>query len=461
MLTTQCLFLLGLAAFPLTEALLSLPIDWDDFSNNFGTDIAPLLSLFGENPTKQFLSESTSFWDSVLFGIAPLGIITTVVPVIRIYGNASWKSFIGRSQEPHGLVEAELCSSTSDDVCELWSNGGICRVFGRPKMLAFIFTQLAGQDTKKFYYSEDTADETNMFPDCGIKTPKDQLCNMGNEKNWEEIACTASGRGTGDRFAPYPNLSLTIGIQHRIPVWCAVVLGMSLQLLFFGLTIYFTYFVPAFYDTEQGQKPEHWGFGLTVGGTIALNLGMTLCARLIDKKSSERHFKRKDGCSQVYWLQPGGQRVGDQLFNAFAYCDSGKDAQVKYTTSWPIASDKAASSWTYYAAVVVSMLGWVVQFVGLRFLPGAVSLALFVFTVIMSLIRAGLRSSRLPATANLLQDFGRDVLEDHELDWQALELVHSADGHHEDQGRHDYYRRWDLVEERDSSSLVKGMSPCP
>lgn len=33
---------------------------WDDFSNNLATDLSPLLALFGEQVTQQFLSESTS-----------------------------------------------------------------------------------------------------------------------------------------------------------------------------------------------------------------------------------------------------------------------------------------------------------------------------------------------------------------------------------------------------------------
>ncbi|KAF2192437.1 hypothetical protein K469DRAFT_554721 [Zopfia rhizophila CBS 207.26] len=113
---------------------------WNEFTNNFATDIALIITLFGEQVTKQFLSESTSFLDNIIFGVAPLGILTVVVSVIRVYGNALLKSFIGRAQEAHGVAEAELCSSTSEDVCELWSNGGICRVFGRLKILEFFYT---------------------------------------------------------------------------------------------------------------------------------------------------------------------------------------------------------------------------------------------------------------------------------------------------------------------------------
>lgn len=107
---------------PTPAAALTSAEGWSDFADNFATDLAPqppLITLFGEQVTKQFLSKSTGFLDNISFGLAPLGIITAVVSAIRLYGKASLKSFIGRAQEAHGVAEAELCSSTSHDVCEL------------------------------------------------------------------------------------------------------------------------------------------------------------------------------------------------------------------------------------------------------------------------------------------------------------------------------------------------------
>lgn len=97
--------------------LLSLPPvradGWDDFSNNLATDIAPLLSLFGEQITKQYLSESITVLDYVIFAMAPMGILTAVVSAIRVCGSPSLRAFIGRAQEGGGNAEAELCPSIS------------------------------------------------------------------------------------------------------------------------------------------------------------------------------------------------------------------------------------------------------------------------------------------------------------------------------------------------------------
>jgi hypothetical protein len=113
--------------------------DLSDFSNNLATDIGPLLVLVGESMTKQYLSESTSFLDYFIFAMAPIGIITAIVSTIRVCGHSSLRAFIGRSQEGDGVVEAELCTSTSRDVCELFNKGGITRVLGRPSILELVY----------------------------------------------------------------------------------------------------------------------------------------------------------------------------------------------------------------------------------------------------------------------------------------------------------------------------------
>ncbi|KAF9640024.1 ankyrin repeat domain-containing protein 28 [Lasiodiplodia theobromae] len=111
---------------------------WQNLANNFAADLAPLISLFGESPTKQYLSETVTFVDVFIFSMAPLGVITAIVSAIRVAGGPSLRAFIGRAQEGAGIAEAELCSSTSRNVCELYNNGGIARVFGRPKILEFV-----------------------------------------------------------------------------------------------------------------------------------------------------------------------------------------------------------------------------------------------------------------------------------------------------------------------------------
>ncbi|KAK4145152.1 ankyrin repeat-containing domain protein [Dichotomopilus funicola] len=392
---------------------LSGPDDWNDFSNNFATDLAPILVLFGEQASKQFLSESTSIWDSIIFGIAPIGVITAVVSVIRLYGSSSLKALIGRAQEAHGVAEAELCSSTSDDVCELWSNGGICRVFGRPLILEF-FRVTPGPNDFYHRFESGTVD-TRRPPSCGLYLPKTLLCANGyNITDWVEIGAAEAG-GVRD-FAPHPNLSLNIGIKPlpRQLLRIIAALGTLLQLSFFAYATWVTFYYPELY--EEDGLPGLWSFCLTTVGMTLLVIGMICCAILVDGRSAERQFRFLNNANKAYppyqskpnnnitmfWLQPGNQR---------AAVDSPRR---------PGASRLARPGFGLGVAIGSSCCGFVCQFVGLRGLHGSVALYQLAVTLCMAIVRALLRSRRLGADQNKLK-LRRD-LDGHELDWQASNI---------------------------------------
>jgi hypothetical protein len=67
-----------------------------NFANNAFSDFAPLLILFGDEFTKQFLATSIGWADDILLGIAPIGIITVIMCAIRIGPSQFLKSLIGR-----------------------------------------------------------------------------------------------------------------------------------------------------------------------------------------------------------------------------------------------------------------------------------------------------------------------------------------------------------------------------
>lgn len=119
---------------------------WDDFSNNLATNLAPILSLFGGQITKQYLSESIYTSDYFIFALAPIGIITAIGSTIQVYGSPSPRAFINRRQGG-GLAEAEFCSSKSRYIYGLYNNGGIARVLSRPKILELVFNPI-NQDFK-------------------------------------------------------------------------------------------------------------------------------------------------------------------------------------------------------------------------------------------------------------------------------------------------------------------------
>lgn len=74
----------------------SATVDTENFANNAFSDFAPLLTLFGDEVTKQFLALSMGMADNILLGIAPIGVITIIVSAIRVGGHRFMKSVIGR-----------------------------------------------------------------------------------------------------------------------------------------------------------------------------------------------------------------------------------------------------------------------------------------------------------------------------------------------------------------------------
>lgn len=108
------------------------------FTFNLISDLGPLLSLFGEQFTTQFMSESFGWSDHILFSVAPLGIITAIAGSIRVAGPRWLKAIIGRARENRAIAEQELMSSSSHEVCEMWNGQQLVRIPGAPAIRELI-----------------------------------------------------------------------------------------------------------------------------------------------------------------------------------------------------------------------------------------------------------------------------------------------------------------------------------
>ncbi|KAI9927736.1 hypothetical protein MW887_002588 [Aspergillus wentii] len=356
----------------------TLASDWDDFTDNLATDLAPLISLFGERLTTQFLSESTSVLDNFTFAVAPLGILTAVVSAIRVCGNSSLRAFVGRAQEGPGDAENELLSCVSESTSELFNDGGISRVFGKPKIL------------------EVVAWEDDIF-----KTPGSDSLTLGTLRD----AIRKGAWGPDDiihesKYVPeleIPNLSLNKGIKRRSPIWfyCAAVLGFVLQV---AITVYI---YPDDFQKDGNAVPSY-AFPLFFLGTIFLGVGMFLCAFILERSSKEYYFEPKKP-SKIYWLQPGGQNVGDQVFGAFLGVTEGYDSKTSkdllYIKSMRD-QKRHVKDYQLLSIVTVTMVGFILQFVGLRGLHASVILAQMGCTLLMAIVRTSLRTKRVDKDEN-------------------------------------------------------------
>ncbi|OJD29377.1 endoglucanase [Diplodia corticola] len=402
---------------------------WDDFSNNLATDLAPLISLFGEQPTKQYLSECVTLLDIIIFSIAPLGIITTIVSTIRVCGNSSLRALIGRAQEGAGNAEVELCSSTSREVCELYNNGGIARVFGRPSLLEIVFD--TGSTLDDFFSPRESKQAAGIYSFKGYihKFQKEQEWYEHKKEKTDEDETGRQGAVDGTRspqdFAPSPNLSLNIGIKSRNKVWfyAAVVLGSFFQ----SAVLAWTGILNPVLNLGKSKVESAYAAPMTVIGTILLSCGVGLCAYMIERSTEERVFRRPpqnetSHRARIFWIQPGPQYVGDQAFDSFIYThDTG--AFDQYTTSWRV--QRSAPISHVFLGLFLTLLGYIIQFIGLRACHSSVAVAQLGLTVLMSLIRALLRTERMAEDDNLLsKGSGRlDTNQGHELAWLASYLV--------------------------------------
>ncbi len=195
-------------------------------------------------------------------------------------------------------------------------------------------------------------------------------------------------------------------------VLAAAILGCVLQTTVLGFAIWVTYFRRLLND---GQSAPSWAFPLAAAGTISLLSGMFLCAWLIERSTQEKFFQ-KEVC--MYWLQPHNQTVGDQTFDAFAHHANLKE----YVTSWKLeGSSKPQHERLVWVAVAVTMIGFILQFVGLRGLHSVVALFQLGATLVMAGVRAGLRTQRIGEDKNNIKT-DLDTVEGHELDWQAFQI---------------------------------------
>jgi hypothetical protein len=86
----------------------------------------------------QFMSQSMGWADNIILAMAPLGIVTAIVAAIRVGGPSWLRAVIGRARENLAVSEAELMSSTSKEVCEVWNGQEVVRCMGLAPVVEFI-----------------------------------------------------------------------------------------------------------------------------------------------------------------------------------------------------------------------------------------------------------------------------------------------------------------------------------
>jgi ankyrin repeat domain-containing protein 50 len=142
------------------------------------------------------MSELITTLDDYIFALAPIGILTALVSIIRICGNSTLRALIGRASEDPGDSELELLSCVSDTTAEVFTESGVARIAGNPKILEVVANESGAVSVQKV----------------------SELAG----KRWSDL----------EKDANLPNLSLNKGIKRRAPIWfhLAALFGTALQL---------------------------------------------------------------------------------------------------------------------------------------------------------------------------------------------------------------------------------------
>lgn len=132
--------------------------------------------------------------------------------MIRVCGGSSLRAFIGRAQEGPAEAEVELLPCVSESTAELFNDGGISRVFGRPRILEIV------------------AWENEETTSLEIGTLRDALTQGIWESKKEGFLLEEHRDGFPE--LDIPNLSLNKGIKRRDQFWfrCAATIGAALQI---------------------------------------------------------------------------------------------------------------------------------------------------------------------------------------------------------------------------------------
>ncbi|RYP67006.1 hypothetical protein DL770_008705 [Monosporascus sp. CRB-9-2] len=386
----------------------------DEFSNNLFSDLAPLLTLFGEQVTKQFLSMSLGWADNVLLSMGPLGIITTIVSAIRVGRVKKLKAIIGRARESQSTAEQELLSSTSSNVCELWSGREVVRVMGNLSKMKNLIIRDDGEvfDLKSAVVGgvmvpRSQPDEISKRH--GIGLTNNSMLNRDAPKFYALLATLSHTA---------PNLALNVKNSCASPqeMWSWAVVGASLQLIALvipGLTTF--YWMWAY---QPGIPIVGYGYPCFIVGTLLVIGGIAACGHVIEGVTTEYEFVRRRDMDNKPVAQVKLLRIqkacvlGDQYFPSCAIFNSEDDQRLRISQL----NDQDYSSFAAVASLV-TVAGFIVQFVGLRALHWSATIIQLGVTLIMTAIRAWSRRG-LASSPDV-----RNLPEGHELAWLAFHLA--------------------------------------
>ncbi|KPM42985.1 hypothetical protein AK830_g3571 [Neonectria ditissima] len=422
----------------------------------------------------QFMSQSIGWADNFVLAMAPVGIITIIVSAIRVGGPSWLKAIIGRARENLAVPEAELMSSTSKEVCELWNGREIDTITAGMKPDAFpkVTVKTLEEAVKEGYLTDldshvdldgisqhSSSHFSTCLPSSRHPSSIDSRAERGDNPASEIII-------VGNKSGHAPNISLNCHSQlGRGELRGAAVIGSILQLgvlVYAGLATYYPVL-----KFPKGENPvAAYAFPSTAAGTLILAMGLLLCAHVVESSTTERRYLPKDDKeARLVWLQQT-KIVNDQVFDSKAIFAT--DPRHLITMSYRA---NRRSSLTFLQVniadtflglktvigTIISLFGFILQFIGLRGMHWSVSIAQLSAVLTMAGIKAVVRRGLAipPKAESLTSNF--------ELDWLATTLadLNNAPWLHTSSSKLPHKKDWGIVTGRDvtQEDLRQGLVP--
>ena len=322
-----------------------------------------------------------------------------------------------RARESRASAEAELLSSTSDNVCELWSGQEVVRALGEPRMKEFIIrTNIHGnkhvndlaQSLDKGHY-EKIKDNSRSRQ----KLAANHARSVEDDEKEYYADESAEAAGLLENKAPNITLNVKGSVASRVEIWTFAILGAILQSLVLVMSAFSVYHWKRKSGSNLVPEDRQYGYPCFVVGTIAVVAGLVLCSHVIEGTTTEQIWRpvHEEGTKyQVVKLQKYCT-VSEQQFDSYAIFNSASDPLIR-------TSRLNKRNYNFLAAVGTTLAigGFIVQFVGLRALHWSSTVMQLGATLVLTAARAWVRRG-------LAKDpIAVSIPTGHELSWLAMHI---------------------------------------
>ncbi|PVH67645.1 hypothetical protein DL98DRAFT_555074 [Cadophora sp. DSE1049] len=331
------------------------------------------------------MSQSMGWADNIIVAMAPLGIITAIVGAIRVGGPSWLRAIIGRTGETRAAAETELMSYTSHEVCELWNGQEIVRVMGKGLIREFIVLLPEGSGESREMLVMQLDDVENKYLPTYKPTIRDSIFGKHFRRGQDpETALLGLGAQELRDSSKSKNAKEGSNPEHGTGLDSpSVIIVRNTAANAPNLTLN---------AHSQFGRGELYLVAVFAAGTLLLVAGMLICSHVVENSTLEVRYCPVAGRrAYVIWLQRAGT-VNDQAFESCAIFP--REAQTIITTSQRAATQQAKVQVEEVKAVtgtLVSLCGFVVQFIGLREMHWSASIAQLVATGMMTGLRAWAR----------------------------------------------------------------------